>query len=238
MAVQEARSEFGSVGVDPVEWCACAERILKGLRLPPKRLLRLYLSTCVFSVYEVNGRYRFQELGVPEFLHAEVDSFYDSISQPLWLFGTVYPFLRVAPIRLWPDIESMRDRPLPPAIWNEADVDYVLSWELHHSPLGSVCQRIRECYGPFFLVLPQDHPLSAIGRGTKRRMDDDVALQAASMKDKGAKYREIGERYGWRIQGNEYGEPSRCQTARRYVHRGRKQRATDRDPANKSVEPD
>lgn len=234
-AIRPDPSEFDSIGEDPGGWLAYTERVLRELRLPSKPLLRLHLLSYVFAQRDAYGRYRFHDPVIPEFLHAEVDSFYDSISQAFWLFRGVYPFLRVAPTRLFPDFESMQYRPMPPAIWNEADVDWVLSWESHQCSPGLGYQRIRDCYGPFFMVLPHEHPLLAIARGIKRGMDDDTAVEAAIMKEEGATYLQIGERYGWSIQENEYERPSRCQTARRYVKRGRSLGETHGNPSQIDV---
>ena len=69
------------------------------------------------------------------------------------------------------------------------------------------------------------HSISERLKGGRPPMDDDLAVECARLKDDEEwRYKDIGFRFGWPLQMNDYGNLSQCSTARRYVKRGRELR--------------
>jgi hypothetical protein len=219
-AVKDARLESH---LDSDAWWAYAETIMRRLSFPSKPLLCLYFLSCVFSQYEINGTYCFDRIQLPSLLFDKFDLFNTKIAPAISRFVYAHDFLRIRPIRLCPDLMGMRERPLPPALWNKDDVEFALQWESHL--VDNPYEGLRKYYSPFFLVLPLDHAIVEIATKGKRRIDDALAIQCAEMKDiEGKTYAQIAERFGWARQEDSYGKPTRSSTARRYVRRGRKLR--------------
>jgi len=217
-AVQDARQE---TSLDSDAWWDYAKTTMKSLGFPSKPLLRLYFLSCVLSKYEIKGTYHFTNIRLPSILFDKFDSFSTCMGPAVWRFINVDRFMRIRPIRLCPDLMSMRERPLPPAVWNEGDVEFALEWESHYA--GNPCESLRKYYSPFFMMLALGHPILEVGRNVKRRTDDALAILCAEMKDiEGKTYAEIAKRFGWALQEDSYGKPTRSSTARRYVRRGRK----------------
>ena len=132
---------------------------------------------------------------------------------------------------------GIRERLLPPAVWNEHDVKLALQWESHHGNFTYVgkCEviveknnpyeQLRKYYSPFFMVLARDHAILGITSKIKRKIDDALAVRCAEMKDiDGYTEPQIGAKFGWALQEDSYLKLTRCSTARRYVRRGRKLR--------------
>lgn len=204
-------------------WWTYTKTIMRRLRFPSKPLLRLYFLSCVFSQYEINGTYCFANIRLPSVLFDKFDSFNTRIAPAIWRFVNVHDFLKIRPIRLCPDLMGMRERPLPPALWNDGDVKLALQWESHY--MDNPYEGLRKYYSQFFMVLALDHTILEIARKGKRRIDDASAIRCAEMKDiEGNTYAQIAERFGWALQENSYGKLTRSSTARRYVRRGRKLR--------------
>ena len=174
---------------------------------------------------------------LPSILFDKFDSFNTRIAGAIKRIY-VFDFLRIRPIRLYPDLMGMRERALPPAVWNEHDVKLALKWESHHLEYNfddeneiilktnNPYEQLRKYYSPFIMVLAPDHPILEMTSKIKRKIDDARAVRCAEMKDiEGYTYIRIGEIFDWAIQKNEHGTPNRCSTARRYVCRGRKLRS-------------
>lgn len=220
-AVKDARLET-SLGSDA--WWGYAKTTMKRLGFPSKPLLCLYFLSCVLSQYEINGTYYFTNIRLPFVLFDEFDSFSTRMAPAIWRFLKVDNFMMIKPIRLCPDLIGIRERPLPPALWNEGDVEFALEWESHYA--GNPCESLRKYYSPFFMMLAPGHPILEIGRKGKRGIDDALAIRCAEMKDiEGKTYAQIAKRFGWALQEDSYGKPTRSVTARRYVRRGRKLRS-------------
>lgn len=233
-AVKDARLQSY---LDSDAWWGYAKAVMRKLRFPSKSLLCLYFLSCVFSQYEINGTYCFEDIELPSILFDKFDSFNTRIAGAIWRFIYVFDFLRVRPIRICPDLMGMRERPLPPAVWNEHDVKFALQWESHHGNFTYVGERevtteknnpyesLRKYYSPFFMVLAPDHAILGITSKIKRKIDDALAVLCAEMKDvEGYTYSQIGDKFGWALQEDSYGNQTRCSTAQRYVRRGRKLR--------------
>ena len=233
-AIADARLQSYS---DADEWWAYAKTIMRKLRFPSKPLLCLYFLSCVFSQYAINGAYCFKNIRLPSILFDKFDRFNERIAPAIWCFIYVFNFLGIRPIRLCPDLMGMRERPLPPAVWNEHDVKLALSWESHHSGFtvvgqngaiaknGSPGEQLRKYYSPFFILLAPEHPILKMASKFKQKIDDASAVRCAEMKDiEGYTYKQIGEKFGWALQADSYLKLTRCSTARRYVRRGRKLR--------------
>jgi hypothetical protein len=67
-----------------------------------------------------------------------------------------------------------------------------------------------------------EHPVCQWLKGGRPPIDRDKAIECARLKDDlGWKYKEIGERFGWPLQSDTWGNLNQCSTARYYVKRGR-----------------
>ena len=169
-------------------------------------------------------------------MFGKFDSFNARIANAIWRFVYVFDYLRTRPMRVCPDFIGIRERLLPPAVWNKHDVKLALKWESHHLELNfdneneiilkknTSYEQLRKYYSPFIMLLAPDHPILKMTSKIKRKIDDARTLRCAEMKDvEGYTYKRIGEIFGWALQENDYGGP-KCSTARRYVRRGRKLR--------------
>ena len=234
-AVKDARLQSH---LDSDAWWVYAQAVMRKLRFPSKSLICLYFVSCVFSRYEINGTYCFEDINLPSVLFDKFDSFNARIANAIWRFVYVFDYLRIRPIRLCPDLMGMRERLLPPMVWNEHDVKLALQWESHHGEFtfddeneiviekNNLYEQLRKYYSPFIMVLAPDHPILKMTSKIKRKIDDARAVRCAEMKDiDGYTYMRIGEIFGWALQKNNYGSPNTCSTARRYVCRGRKLRS-------------
>lgn len=223
--------------LDSDTWWAYVKAIMRKLRFPSKPLLCLYFLSCVFSQYEINGAYCFENIRLPSILFDKFDRFNERIAPAIWRFIYVFDFLRIKLIRLCPDLMGMRERPLPPVIWTEQDIQLMLRWESHHGEYTFISgqdvstktnkpqEQLRKYYSPFFMVLAPDHAILRITSKVKRKIDDALAVRCAEMKDiEGYTYKRIGEKFGWALQEDSYLKLTRCSTARRYVRRGRQLR--------------
>ncbi|MCK4789105.1 MAG: hypothetical protein KAV87_35515 [Desulfobacteraceae bacterium] len=223
--------------LDSDTWWAYAKAVMRNLHFPNKPLLCLYFLSCVFSEYEINGAYCFENIQLPPILFDKFDSLNTRIAGAIWRFTYVLDFLRIGLIRLCPDLMGMRERPLPPAVWNEHDVKLALQWERHHGNFTYVgrhgviikknnpYEQLLKYYSPFFMVLAPDHAILGITSKIKRKIDDALAVLCAEMKDvEGYTYLQIGEKFGWALQEGSQENLLRCSTAQRYVRRGRKLR--------------
>lgn len=71
----------------------------------------------------------------------------------------------------------------------------------------------------------KDHPVCKWLKGGRPSIDDDVAIECARLKDEeGLRYKEIGLKHEWALQIDSYGKLNQCNTAKRYVKRGRELR--------------
>ncbi len=219
-AVKQAHQDEESLVDNPEAWWSYAEAVLRGLRLPVKLMMCLYFLSCVFSSNE-KGFYYYKDIKLPPLLYGKYDEFTERLRETMWA-TMVNDFMRIRPTKRWPDFKAIGDRPTPPAVWHESDVQFVAEWESHHlSPPYSITERIRTIYSPCFIMLPPDHPLLQIGSMMKREVNDELALSCAQMKEEGYTYKQIGEKFGWALHEDSYGNLTRCSTARRYVQRGR-----------------
>ena len=131
-------------------------------------------------------------------------------------------FLRVRGTHLKPELDNPLNRLYPPAIWNRDDVKFILEWERHEVPVGMPsCESVRRYYGPCYMVLADDHPLLDIASNIKRKRSESKALLCAQLKDQGYTDVQLGKKFEWALQVNEYNEETRCSTARRYIELGR-----------------
>ena len=102
-------------------------------------------------------------------------------------------------------------RPLPPTIFSHQDVEFYRD---------SI--RTLSYFGDFNMVLPKHHLLRRIGAKIKRGIDHDKAITCARMRDAGASYKGINDKFGWKPQEDSYGRKTRYPTAYRYIALGRK----------------
>lgn len=118
------------------------------------------------------------------------------------------PRLKVFPVCLrglqnWPGL-----KPLPPAIWSRQDVEFYRD-SIRNKPF-------------FDIVLSRHHPLRQLGSKMRRSIDTDKAIFCARMKDTGATYKEINDKFGWKPQKDSYGKKRLYPIAYRYVALGKK----------------
>jgi hypothetical protein len=227
-AVWDAREYIKVKGDDYEKLWYNSSLILMNLRFPAKPLFRLYLLSCVFSDYDYKIPSSFDRIQYPPQLLGKLVYFNQS-ARILNATDMVIEFMGNHKFRYRPDIELLRRRPLPPAIWTNKDVHFALNW-MGNNPFSfdmSVFEMLGQNYGPYFMVLSPQHPLFQIVTKIKRGISTDMAVACAEMKDQGHTYREIANKFGWALQLNEYGKPVRSSTARRYVQRGRRLKKHD-----------
>lgn len=221
-AVGDVRAYIRVKGNDHEKLWYNSSLILMNLRFPAKLLFRLYFLSCVFSDYDHTMPSSLSRIQYPPFLLEKLVYFTQS-ARIINATDMVIEFMDERKFRYRPDIELLRRRPLPPAIWTNKDVHFALNW-MGNNPYSfdmSISEMLRRSYGPYFMVLSPQHPLCQIVTKIKREINADIAVVCAEMKDQGNTYREIAEKFGWALQLNEYGKPVRSSTARRYAQRGR-----------------
>lgn len=231
-AIADARLESYP---DSDRWWAYAKAVMRKLHFPNKPLLCLYFLSCVFSEYKITGAYCYENIELPPFLFDKYDSFVASMA-PAIARLYMFDFSGTGSIRLSPDLMGIRERPLPPAVWNKRDVKFALRWESSHGDItwvsksGYTIERInpyeqlRKYYSPSFMVLPPGHDIAVMGSKVKRKIDDEWALLCAEMRDDRYTTTQIGKKFGWALQEGSYPNLKRCSMAERYVRRGRKLR--------------
>jgi len=226
--VKEGRAQANKLAQNLDQWVTYADKSLREMRLPTKSLLKTYYLCCIFSDYGDDFAYSFDKIQLPQFLFPLADKFWEAMAQGIWVHHYVRTFLRTTGTRLKPDLENLRNRPYPPAIWNRSDVEFASRWEQSEGPANTpVHEILRRYYSPCYMVLANDHPLLSIASNIKRGRDDTLALHCAELKGQGYSYAEIGEKFGWKLQADDYVKMTRCSTAQRYVSRGRELQRKD-----------
>jgi len=229
-SVDYAREQSRFLGNDVDKWWLYARKALREMRLPGKPIICIYFISCVHSDYKRGKANIFNDIIIPDFLRDRFFSILKSLGQRDELIERLE--------------NNHRIKPLPPQVYNRSDIQRLLditegyrsslrvTWvpappdgeSRTFSPAGSTNEYIRRIHSPGFIMLAPDHPIYKIGVKVKRRIDEELALTCARLKDKGYTYKEIGEKYGWPLQEDSNGKLTRCSTARRYVRRGRELR--------------
>lgn len=219
-AIKQAHQDGESMTDNPEAWWSYSKAVLRRLRFPAKLMMCLYFLSCVFSSNK-KGFYYFKDIKLPPLSYGKYNEFTERLRRTMWT-TMVFEFGAIRPTKQWPDFKVIGDRPTPPAVWHESDVQFVAEWESHHTlPPYSIADSIRTFYSPCFIILAPDHPILAIGSNMKRETNEELALLCAQMKEQGYSHKQIGEKFGWALQEDSYGNLTRCSTARRYVKRGR-----------------
>ena len=231
-SIKHSRIQIGRLGYNMDDWLVHTHKSLRELHLPGKLLLKIYYLCCIFSKYDENDISTFDKIQLPEFLYSLWhDDFYKAMEPVVRRHYHIAALVRIRGSRLTPDLDNFKDRPYPPAIWNKADIRFALEWEAGRLPYShnsrTVYEALRKTYSPCYMLLSNQHPLLHIGRKVKRRRDEVLALTCAQLKDQGCTYREIGKKFGWKLQADSYDKMTRCSTARRYVIRGRQLRKSE-----------
>ncbi len=229
-SIDDARAQKQSLGNDVDKWWLHAKKALRAMRLPGKPIMCIYFISCVHSEYKRGKAYIFNDIIVPDLLR---DRFFDVLKS----WGEHDEVIA--------NLANARIKPFPARVYNRSDIQRLLDIEEGYSrslrvtlvlvppdkresytspPPESPNECIRREYSPRFILLALDHPIYKIGGKVKRRMDADLALACAKMKDDGYTYKQIGEKYGWPLQEDSYGKLTRCSRAQRYVRRGRELR--------------
>lgn len=227
-AIEDARLRVELGQNDYRELWSCSGSILNGLNLPAKLLLRLYFFSCVYSEYKYGMVYSFNDIRLPTTACEDLNDFSWSL-RVLAACDAAWDYVGLPQFRYRPNLEILQQRPLPPAIWTNSDVSFALDW-VEQNPFGlytSVFQTLREIYSPYFMVLPPQHRLRQFVSKVKRRIDGHTAIEIAGMREQGYTNAEIGRKFGWKLQENEYGQRTRCSSASRYVQLGNRLRNLD-----------
>lgn len=158
-SIKSARKEFSSSDLHPPleEMRSAAKKALKELQFPECTLLEVYWLCCVFSDYDTETGFKFEELKLPDWF-------------PL-------PFGFKKEEQLNKQVLDLKGgRIKPPIIWDEADVNF---WQMS-DPIFQITGDIPDYIlnTDFIVLLPPDHPVHAyVSKGRPRKTSPDGELR-------------------------------------------------------------
>lgn len=165
-SIKSARKEFSSSDLHPPleEMRSAAKKALKELQFPECTLLEVYWLCCVFSDYDTETGFKFEELKLPD-----------------W-FPLPYGFKDEE--RLNKQVLDLKGgRIKPPIIWDEADVNF---WQMS-DPIFQITGDIPDYIvnTDLMVILQKDHPIHQYvsnGRPRKTSSNGELLMKHLNMK--------------------------------------------------------